>query len=94
MEMLGSLALGLGADLRAYVESFRHEGFGTGLPSNDYLQTRALLHGDLRRLLRRQSGQAAGRWLLISLKPGSAEAEPEALLEECSDLLAKAGLTP
>ena len=55
---------------------------------------RRLLHGHLRQLLRRQSGQAAGRWLLISLKPGSAEAEPEALLEECSDLLAKAGLTP
>jgi hypothetical protein len=41
-------SLGLGADLRAYMESFRHEGFGTGLPHNEYLQTRALIHGDLR----------------------------------------------
>ena len=55
---------------------------------------RRLLHGHLQQQLRRQADQAAGRWLLISLKPGSAEAEPEALLGECSDLLAKAGLTP
>jgi hypothetical protein len=46
--LAGDASLGLGADLRAYLESFRHEAFGTGLPSNDYLQTRALLHGDLR----------------------------------------------
>jgi hypothetical protein len=46
--LAGDISLGLGADLRAYLESFRHEGFGTGLPSNDYVQTRALLHGDLR----------------------------------------------
>ena len=55
---------------------------------------RRLLHEHLQQLLRRQGAGAAGRWLLISLKPGSAEAEPEALLEECSDLLAKAGLNP
>jgi ribonuclease P protein component len=54
---------------------------------------RRLLHGHLQQLLRHQSDQGAGRWLLISLKPGSAEAAPEALLGECSDLLAKAGLT-
>lgn len=46
--LAGDASLGLGADLRVYLESFRHEAFGTGLPSNDYLQTRALLHGDLR----------------------------------------------
>jgi hypothetical protein len=38
--------------------------------------------------------QSRGRWLLISLNPGSAEAETGALLGECSELLAKAGLTP
>ncbi len=34
------------------------------------------------------------QWLLISLKPGGAESDPERLLEECNDLLRKAGLLP
>ena len=55
---------------------------------------RRLLHSHLQQQLRRQADQAAGRWLLISLKPGSAEATTEALLGECSELLAKAGLRP
>ena len=55
---------------------------------------RRLLHEHLGRLLRQQGAQSRGRWLLISLKPGSAEAETGALLGECSELLAKAGLTP
>jgi len=55
---------------------------------------RRLLHDHLGRLLRQQGAQSHGRWLLISLKPGSAEAEAGALLGECSELLAKAGLTP
>ena len=55
---------------------------------------RRLLHDHLGQLLRQQNPQNRGRWLLISLKPGSAEAEPGALLGECSELLAKAGLTP
>lgn len=55
---------------------------------------RRLLHDHLGRLLRQQGAQSRGRWLLISLKPGSAEAETGALLGECSELLAKAGLTP
>ena len=55
---------------------------------------RRLLHDRLGQLLRRHADQAAGRWLLISLKPGSAEADPQALLKECSELLAKEGLTP
>jgi ribonuclease P protein component len=38
--------------------------------------------------------QGAGHWLLISLKPGSAEATDQALLGECFQLLAKAGLRP
>lgn len=33
-------------------------------------------------------------WLLFSLKPGSLELEPHALLGECSDLMRKAGLRP
>ncbi|MFM7362317.1 MAG: ribonuclease P protein component [Cyanobium sp.] len=33
-------------------------------------------------------------WLLLSLRPGSAELERDRLLGECSDLLRRAGLTP
>ena len=55
---------------------------------------RRLLHDQLSQRLRQSAAQAAGRWLLISLKPGSAEADPQALLKECSELLAKEGLTP
>ena len=36
----------------------------------------------------------ANTWLLISLKPGSADAGDEVLLGECSELLEKAGLRP
>jgi ribonuclease P protein component len=53
---------------------------------------RRLLHHHLSATLERQLDRSRGRWLLISLKPGSAEAKPEALLGECSELLAKAGL--
>jgi ribonuclease P protein component len=55
---------------------------------------RRLLHGHLGHLLRQRNERDRGRWLLISLKPGSAETEPGVLLGECSELLAKAGLTP
>lgn len=57
-------------------------------------QLRRLLHNHLTQLVRTLPDQAADRWLLISLKPGSAEASAEALLGECSQLLAKAGLRP
>jgi len=52
---------------------------------------RRLLHGHLSRQL---AHQGEGLWLLISLKPGSADAEEQVLLGECSELLAKAGLRP
>ena len=57
-------------------------------------QLRRLLHGQLSAIVRSMPDQAMGRWLLISLKPGSAEATDQALLGECSELLAKAGLRP
>ncbi|MCP9884511.1 ribonuclease P protein component [Synechococcus sp. ATX 2A4] len=38
------------------------------------------------------SGRAL--WLLLSLKPGSADADPEVLLGECEELFRKAGLNP
>jgi len=57
-------------------------------------QLRRLFHNHLTAAVRALPDQASGRWLLISLKPGSAEAEAGALLGECSELLAKAGLTP
>ncbi|MDA0727909.1 MAG: ribonuclease P protein component [Cyanobacteria bacterium] len=52
---------------------------------------RRLLHGHLSRLI---ANQGEGIWLLISLKPGSADTEEQLLLGECSELLAKAGLRP
>jgi len=57
-------------------------------------QLRRLLHVQLSAIVRSIPDQAMGRWLLISLKPGSAEATDQALLGECSELLAKAGLRP
>ena len=57
-------------------------------------QLRRLFHSYLTAAVRALPDQASGRWLLISLKPGSAEASDEALLGECSQLLAKAGLRP
>jgi ribonuclease P protein component len=57
-------------------------------------QLRRLFHSHLTAAVRALPDQACGRWLLISLKPGSAEASDEALLGECSQLLAKAGLWP
>ena len=55
-------------------------------------QLRRLLHSHLSAAVARQPDRAAGRWLLISLKPGSADVSDTALLGECSELLAKAGL--
>ena len=57
-------------------------------------QLRRLLHVQLSAIVRSMPDQAMGHWLLISLKPGSAEATDQALLGECSELLAKAGLRP
>jgi len=52
---------------------------------------RRLIHDHL---LGQQIGDGQGcLWLLLSLKPGSAEQSPEALLGECSQLLQQAGLT-
>ena len=53
---------------------------------------RRLLHGHLLAVLGAGEGSRP-RWLLITLKPGSAERAPEALLGECSQLLTQAGLT-
>ena len=54
---------------------------------------RRLLHDHLRRSFEQRS-DLAGRWLLISLRPEAAEAEPTQLLEECDSLLRNAGLEP
>ena len=54
---------------------------------------RRLLHDHLR-LRFEQRSDLAGRWLLISLRPEAAEAEPTQLLEECDSLLRSAGLDP
>jgi ribonuclease P protein component len=57
-------------------------------------QLRRLLHSHFVGLLDTLPVRERGQWLLISLKPGSAEATSEALLKECSELLAKAGPCP
>ena len=57
-------------------------------------QLRRLLHQHLSGQLRQRPAAGRGQWLLISLKPGSADADDSCLLGECSELLAKAGLQP
>ncbi|MBL6794700.1 MAG: ribonuclease P protein component [Synechococcus sp. BS307-5m-G36] len=52
---------------------------------------RRLLHSHLRKRLEQRS-DLAGKWLLLSLRPEAAEAEPAQLLEECDSLLKIAGL--
>ena len=52
---------------------------------------RRLLHDHLRRHFERRN-DLAGQWLLLSLRPEAAEAEPTQLLEECDSLLRSAGL--
>ena len=52
---------------------------------------RRLLHNHLRKRLEQRT-DLAGRWLLLSLRPDAAEAEPAQLLEECDSLLKIAGL--
>lgn len=62
---------------------------------------RRLLHDHLLHCLRDTSSSAASpappsrppQWLLISLKPGCSERDPEQLLGECSHLLRRAGLS-
>ena len=61
---------------------------------------RAVRRNRLRRILQSHllqvlpASAAVDQWLLISLKPGSAEWAEEALLGECDQLLHQAGLTP
>ena len=60
---------------------------------------KAVRRNRLRRLLHahissRLPQQAAGTWLLLSLKPGCCDADAGVLLGECSQLLEKAGLRP
>jgi ribonuclease P protein component len=62
---------------------------------------RAVRRNKLRRLLHEHLMQTLPprptdrtTWLLISLKPGCADAEPAALLGECDQLLQQAGLRP
>ncbi len=72
-----------------------------GVVVSSKVHKRAVQRNRLRRLLHAHLLTVLGspeatrpRWLLISLKPGSAERSPEALLGECSHLLQQAGLTP
>jgi ribonuclease P protein component len=71
-----------------------------GVVVSTKVHKRAVQRNRLRRLLHRQLlhlpiGQRdTPVWLLLSLKPGCAERDPDALLGECQQLLHRAGLTP
>ena len=72
-----------------------------GVVISGKVHKRAVQRNRLRRLLHNHvmaviEPAEAGRshWLLISLKPGSAERSPADLLGECSHLLQQAGFTP
>lgn len=54
---------------------------------------RRLIHAWFQSHCAAMADQHESIWLLFSLKPGSADADPEALLGECSSLLQKAGLS-
>jgi ribonuclease P protein component len=70
-----------------------------GVVVSSKVHRRAVQRNRLRRLLHQHLlstpiAPAAGPlWLLLSLKPGSAERDPAALLGECDELLQRAGLS-
>jgi ribonuclease P protein component len=69
-----------------------------GVVVSGKVSKRAVVRNRLRRqlhalLLNRMGGDTQPLWLLVSLRPGSAELERDRLLGECSDLLRRAGLT-
>ena len=71
-----------------------------GVVVSSKVHKRAVQRNRLRRLLHTHllahplATPATPLWLLLSLKPGSADRTPQALLGECSQLLHQAGLTP
>ena len=70
-----------------------------GVVVSSKVHKRAVHRNRLRRLLHRHLLEAAiapaakPLWLLLSLKPGSAERDAAALLGECDELLQRAGLS-
>jgi ribonuclease P protein component len=69
-----------------------------GVVVSSKVHKRAVQRNRLRRLLHQHLlalpiAPAAPLWLLLSLKPGSAERDPAALLGECDELLQRAGLS-
>ena len=70
-----------------------------GFVVSSKVHKRAVRRNRLRRLLQadllnQQPVCPTPQWLLLSLKPGSADAEPDQLLGEWRHLLRKAGLCP
>lgn len=75
-------------------------GWRCGVVISAKVHKRAVQRNRLRRLLHAHlitvldpAALSGAHWLLISLKPGSAEHSPDALLGECSHLLQQAGFT-
>ena len=70
-----------------------------GVVVSGKVSRRAVVRNRLRRRLHAHllaqppAASERGLWLLLSLKPGSADLTPEALLGECTQVLLQAGLT-
>ena len=87
--------------LRRELRGFREKTCRCALVISNKASKRAVKRNRLRRLLHdhlrqrfEQRNDLAGCWLLITLSPEAAEAEPTQLLEECDSLLKSAGLDP
>ena len=70
-----------------------------GVAVSSKVSKRAVRRNRLRRLLHEHLLRCAPaprqpQWLLLSLRPGAAEADPARLLEECTHLIRQAGLIP
>lgn len=92
----------LAAEPALYAGPDRHQSpspWRCGVVVSGKVSRRAVVRNRLRRrlhahLLAHPPGTDQPLWLLLSLRPGSAELPPDALLGECTDLLRRAGLTP
>ncbi|MEX0589022.1 MAG: ribonuclease P protein component [Cyanobium sp.] len=81
-------------------QTFHSSPWRCGVVVSSKVHKRAVRRNRLRRVLHAHllsqppSSAKCSIWLLLSLKPGSAEIPSEALLGECNHLLRQAGLTP
>ena len=79
------------------VDRFPISPWRCGVVVSSKVSKLAVRRNRLRRLLQAhllssKISPSSPQWILVSLKPGSAEVDPGLLLGECSHLLRKAGL--